>query len=284
MSTPPSVLVVSLWVCFACVLYVYVGYPLVLFCLSRFGRRQAPPVLTDEQLPMVSLLVAAYNEEAVIEERIQNALALDYPRDKLEIVVATDGCSDRTAEIVGRYASQGVRLLEFTERRGKASVLNDAFAQVKGDVVILSDANTFTQPAAVRNLARWFSNPKVTAVCGKLVLTDPETGGNVDSLYWKYETFLKRCEGRLGALLGANGGIYAIRRSGYVPIPRGTILDDLVIPLLSKLRHGGDIVYDHQAVAHEETAANVSAEFHRRSRIGAGGFGSLGVLARLLNP
>jgi cellulose synthase/poly-beta-1,6-N-acetylglucosamine synthase-like glycosyltransferase len=267
------------------VLYVYIGYPVVIYGVARiFGRRRPLASRAGQQLPKVSLLIAAYNEEAMIEDRLRNALAVDYPREKWEVVVATDGCSDRTAEIVRRYAGQGVRLLEYPQRRGKAAALNDALTQVQGEVVIFSDANTFTEPMAARNLARWFQDPRVSAVCGKLVLTDPETGRNSDGIYWKYETFLKRQEGRLGALLGANGGIYAIRKSRYVPIPNGTILDDLVIPLLSKLRHGGDIVFDGQAVAHEETPADITAEFHRRSRIGAGGFGTLGLLAGLLNP
>jgi cellulose synthase/poly-beta-1,6-N-acetylglucosamine synthase-like glycosyltransferase len=269
----------------ALVLYVYAGYPVLVWGLARaFGRRRTAATPAEDRLPRVALLIAAYNEESVIEERILNALALDYPKDRLEIVVATDGCTDRTAEVVRHYAARGVRLIEGRQRRGKAAVLNAAFAELTADVVILSDANTFTEPAAARNLVRWFGDDRVSTVCGRLVLTDPARGRNADSLYWKYETFLKRCEGDLGALLGANGGIYAIRRDRYVPIPPGTILDDFVIPLLSKLRHGGDIVYDTAAVAHEETPSTVGAEFHRRSRIGAGGFGSIGLLAGLLNP
>jgi cellulose synthase/poly-beta-1,6-N-acetylglucosamine synthase-like glycosyltransferase len=198
--------------------------------------------------------------------------------------VATDGCSDRTAEIVRGYANRGVRLLEYRQRRGKATVLNDSLAQLRGQVVMFSDANTFTQPDAGRRLVRWFCDPTVVAVCGRLILTDPASGRNSDGLYWQYETFIKHQEGRLGALLGANGGIYALRRDAYVPIPNDTILDDLVIPLLSWLQHGGKIVYDLTAVAHEETPPDIRAEFHRRSRIGAGGFGSVPLLAGLLNP
>ncbi|HKB06627.1 MAG TPA: glycosyltransferase family 2 protein, partial [Gemmataceae bacterium] len=249
-----------------------------------FGRRRPIPAPRDEELPGVSLLIAAYNEEAVIDGRIRNALAANYPADRLEIVVATDGCTDRTPTIVRRYADRGVRLLEYPVRRGKATVLNDSVPQLRGEVVMLSDANTYTEPMAVRNLVRWFRDLSVGAVCGKLVLSDPATGKNVDSLYWRYETFLKKCEGRLGALLGANGGIYAIRKDQFVPLPGTAVLDDLLIPLLAKLRTGCDIVYESQAVANEETAAGVGAEFQRRTRIGAGGFGSLGLLAGLLNP
>jgi cellulose synthase/poly-beta-1,6-N-acetylglucosamine synthase-like glycosyltransferase len=146
---------------------------------------------------------------------------------------------------------------------------------LRSDVVVLSDANTLFDRDAVRNLARWFRDPSVVAVCGKLNLCDPATGRNVDSLYWRYENFLKRCEAQLGALLGANGAVYAIRRAEYVPIPGDTIIDDLVIPLAMKLRTRGRIVYDPQAIATEETPPTIGEEFRRRARIGAGGFQSL---------
>jgi cellulose synthase/poly-beta-1,6-N-acetylglucosamine synthase-like glycosyltransferase len=136
----------------------------------------------------------------------------------------------------------------------------------------------------VRMLARWFADPTVGSVVGRLILTDPATGRNADGLYWKYETFLKTCEARLGALLGANGAIYAIRRALYVPIPDRTIVDDFVIPLLSQLRHGRSIVYDVEAVAREETPPGLGQEFRRRARIGAGGFQAIGILRGLLDP
>ncbi len=273
------------WVCLGGVAYVYFVYPLVIWCLSHwFGRRQDAPAIAREELPSLSLLIAAYNEEAVIEDRVKNALGLDYPPEKLEIVIACDGCSDCTAVTARRYARRGVRVLEYGQRRGKAATLNAAFAELKGDIVMLSDANTTTDRDAAYNLVRWFRDPTVGAVCGRLILTDPETGRNVDSLYWRYETFIKRCEGRLGALLGANGGIYAIRRELFQPIPGNTIVDDFVIPLSARLRTGCAIIFDPQAAAREETAADVRSEFRRRSRIGAGGFQSIAMLGRLMDP
>ncbi len=271
--------------CLAGVCYAYAVYPLLVLSLSRwFGRCRRAEPLPDAELPTVSLLIAAHNEEAVIEQRLRNALELDYPADKLEIVVACDGCTDATVSIVKRYLSRGVRLLDSSKRRGKATALNEAFETLTSDIVMLSDANTNTDALAARQLIRWFRDPKVGAVCGRLVLTDPETGRNVDSLYWKYETFLKRCEGRLGALLGANGAIYAIRRELFRPLPASTILDDMIIPLRARLHTGCALVYDSEAVAYEETPAEVRDEFRRRSRIGAGGFQSLGLLSQLLNP
>jgi cellulose synthase/poly-beta-1,6-N-acetylglucosamine synthase-like glycosyltransferase len=281
-----NALIFLCWGCAALVAYSYAIYPALVYLAARLlGSKPAPPAQgNDADLPYISLLIAAYNEEAVIGRRIENALEMDYPREKLEIVVASDGSDDGTCEVVRRYESGNVRLLDFPQRRGKANVLNDALSQIPSPIVLLSDANTFTDAVAAKALVRWFSDEQVGAVCGKLVLTDPASGKNVDSLYWKYETFLKIQESRLGALLGSNGAIYAIRRQQFCPIPNNTIVDDFVIPLLIKQRHGSRIIYDCDAVAYEETAPDVAGEFRRRARIGAGGWQAIGILWRLLNP
>lgn len=276
---------IVLFTSFATVAYAYVGYPVLIWLVSRlFGHEPRRPEVAEAELPKVSLLIGAYNEEAEIARRIENALETDYPADRFEIVVASDGSTDRTNEIVRSYERYGVKLVACPVRRGKAALLNDAIPQLGGEIVMLSDANTFTHATAAQRLAAWFRDPQIGVVCGRLVLTDPATGKNVDSLYWKYETFLKKCEGRLGALLGANGAIYAIRRSLFCGIPGNTIVDDFVIPLLARQRSGCRIVYDTEAVAVEETPARLKSEFHRRARIGAGGFQSLGLLFPLLNP
>ncbi|MGH7192934.1 MAG: glycosyltransferase [Candidatus Saccharimonadales bacterium] len=199
-------------------------------------------------------------------------------------MVASYGSRDRTTEIVHSFAACGVRLLDYQENRGKSATLNAAMTEIETELVLFSDANTTLEPAAPRRLARWFRRGQIGAVCGRLVLVDPATGKNVDSLYWRYETFLKRCEARLGALLGANGAIYAIRRQSYVPIPTETIVDDFVVPLLARLATGCRLVYDADAVAYEQTPARISDEFRRRVRIGAGGFQSLPLLWPLLSP
>jgi cellulose synthase/poly-beta-1,6-N-acetylglucosamine synthase-like glycosyltransferase len=285
MSIYNLVAVIVFWTCAALIAFVYAAYPILVWFLSR-GVEMAEPAehRSEEIWPALTLLIAAYNEEAVIEERVRNALAMDYPHDRLEIVIGLDGCTDETASIVRRLADRRVRILEYSQRRGKATVLNEAMTEIESPIVLMSDANTEIDPQAARRLVRWFQNPQVGAVVGRLILTDPTSGRNSDGLYWKYETFLKRCEGQLGALLGANGAIYAIRRELYDPIPAETIIDDFVIPLLAKLRSGCAIVYDCDAVAREETAPDVSSEFHRRARIGAGGFQSIALLWRLLDP
>src|SRR5260370_36516741 len=153
------------WVCLGGVAYVYFVYPLVIWCLSHwFGRRQDAPAIAREELPSLSLLIAAYNEEAVIEDRVKNALGLDYPPEKLEIVIACDGCSDCTAVTARRYARRGGRVLEHGKRPGRAATLTASFAELQGDIVTLSDANTTTDPDAAYTLVRWFRYPTGGAV------------------------------------------------------------------------------------------------------------------------
>lgn len=285
MNAVSLIMIWVFWLSLAGVAYSYALYPVIIYWAARlFGRVLAVQDLDEASLPSASLLIAAHNEQAVIAGRVQNALELDYPREKLQIVIASDGSIDQTAEIVRQYADRGILLLDYPVRRGKATVLNDAMAHLSGSLVLLSDANTYTDPGAAKKLARWFAIPQVGAVCGRLILTDPASGKNIDSLYWRYETFLKKQESRLGALLGSNGAIYAIRRELLQPIPNSTIIDDFVIPLLAKQRCGCDIVYDCDAVAHEESAPDVASEFRRRSRIGAGGWQAIGMLWRLINP
>ncbi|HEY1922509.1 MAG TPA: glycosyltransferase family 2 protein [Tepidisphaeraceae bacterium] len=272
------------WVCVVAVGYAYAVYPSLIYIFSRgFGHPSAPPEMSDADLPTVTLLIAAHNEEAVIEGRIANALELDYPKDRLQIVIASDRSDDRTVEIANHYRGR-VRVLDYPIRRGKAATLNSAIEQLTSEIIMFSDANTWTDRASVRHLVRWFADESVGAVCGKLILTDPPGGRNVDGMYWRYETFLKKCEGRLGALLGSNGAISAIRRDVFVPLPADTIADDFVIPLLAKLRHGCSIIYDSSAIGREETPAQIREEFHRRVRIGAAGFQAIAMLWMLLNP
>jgi cellulose synthase/poly-beta-1,6-N-acetylglucosamine synthase-like glycosyltransferase len=273
------------WSCAALIIYTYLIYPLVLMVLARRRRGLArPDQAADRFLPTVSVLIVAHNEESIIRERIENLLDIDYPRDKLELVVASDASRDRTCAIVREYSDQAVAVVELPSRAGKAAVLDSVIPALIGEIVVLSDANTMMDRDAIRRLIRWFSDPHVGIVCGKLVLTDPATGSNVDSLYWRYETFLKRCEAKLGGLLGANGGIYALRRSLFSGVRHDTIVDDFVIPLLAQVRTGCRLVYDETAVAREETPPEIAIEFRRRARIGAGDFQSITLLWPLLNP
>jgi cellulose synthase/poly-beta-1,6-N-acetylglucosamine synthase-like glycosyltransferase len=280
-----TIIILSFWLCVAGIAYAYAIYPAVLWVLAKcFGSAADPPLRREEDLPSVSLLIAAHNEAAVIQQRIENALKLDYPKDRLEIVVASDGSDDATVDIARQQGGADVRVLDYPTRRGKAAVLNSAVKELRGAIVTLSDANTFTEAASLRRLASWFADPGVGVVCGRLILSDPNSGKNADGVYWRYETFLKKMESRLGALLGSNGAIYAIRAELFPEIPAGTIVEDFVIPLLARLRSGCRIIYDPAAVAWEPSAPDIRGEFRRRVRIGAGDWQALTLLWPLLRP
>jgi Glycosyltransferases, probably involved in cell wall biogenesis len=274
------------WGSVGLIAYAYAGYPMILWLLvrCRAARRPAPKIQgARDEFPRVSLIIAAYKEESVILQRLQNALTLDYPADRLEIIVGCDGNEDATAELVRTVDDSRIRLMAFENRRGKPSVLNDCVEVATGELIAFSDANTFWNRDALKLLVDHFRDSNVGGVCGQLLLTDPATGDNVDGLYWRYENFLKKCEGQLGALLGFNGAIYAIRRELWTPIPPQTIVDDFLIGMrIHQTRRR--LIFEEKAVAHEETAPSISAEFHRRARIGAGGFQSLCWLLPLLSP
>jgi cellulose synthase/poly-beta-1,6-N-acetylglucosamine synthase-like glycosyltransferase len=278
-----GVLEIIVWVSLLAVMYGYIGYPAVIWVLSRvFGRGEWGGAAAA--LPTMSILIVACDEEDVIAARIENALRTDYPADFLEIAIASDGSTDGTEDIVKRYSAQAVRLFASPLRRGKAAVLNEVIPQLRGEIIFLSDANTSADVKAAGIMAGRFADPKVGVVCGRLVVQDAEDSGNSDSIYWRYETFLKRCESRLGALLGANGGIYAIRASRFCRIPEGTVIDDLSIPLLMRLKHGARMVYAEDAVAVEPSGVDLQSEFGRRARFGAGSAQVIRLLYPLLYP
>ncbi len=291
-----TTLVVVFWGSVGLIGFAYAGYPLIVWLASRpkpdaadtADRLTCHPAPTE--WPFVSLVIAAYKEEMWILPRLENALAMDYPADRFEVLVGCDGREDLTADLAMSFGDDRVRTIVFPQRRGKASVLNDLVPMARGELVVFSDANTLFERSAVRRLVRHFvqetstcERGRIGGVVGRLVLTDPQTGSNVDGVYWRYENFLKACEGRLGALLGANGGIYAIRKPLVEPLPAATILDDFVIGMRVHSQ-GYRLVYDRTALAYEETPASISDEFRRRARIGAGGFQSLPRLAHLLAP
>ena len=283
--TATNLALVAFWTSAAAVAFAYLAYPVLLAVAARlFGARPEPPVVADSDLPSVTLLIAVNNEAGIIGSRLENAVAIDYPRDRFTIVVASDGCTDGTDAIVRTFATRGVTLDTRPERRGKATTLNRVVPTLSSEVLVFSDGNTFTEPDSVRKLARWFVDPSIGVVCGKLMLVDSATGHNVDGLYWRIETALKDREAQLGAINGVNGAIYALRRTVYSPLPAGTILDDLVLPLRARLATGCRLLFDAEAVAFEETAVGVEAEFNRRARIGAGGFQALALLWPLLDP
>ncbi|MGB8061952.1 MAG: glycosyltransferase family 2 protein [Candidatus Sulfotelmatobacter sp.] len=272
------------WIAVGFPVYVYFGYPILLWGLQAIFGSSAGRQPVE---PSVSLLVAAYNEAVVIADKIRNGLALDYPADKLEIVVASDGSKDATADIVRSLAeaeSGGrVRLLHYEKNRGKTVVLNDAVPQLRGEIVAFSDASSMLAPNSIRVLVQSFSDPRIGAASGvyRLLKKDQARLGAQEDLYWKYETFLKVQEARLGAFTGAHGSLYAIRRELY-PFPSpDTINDDFTIPIRI-LEQGYRVAYEPAAIAYEE--AHEMEGFSRRVRITAGNIEQLREIKGLLWP
>lgn len=270
------------WVSISLVLYTYFIYPLILMLLRLLKSR----ITVEEKdfYPSVSLIISAYNEEKVLEAKIINCLQLSYPKDRLEIIIGSDGSTDRTETIANKYIEQGVRFLDFSRRTGKVNVLNNIIPQAKGGIIVLSDANTIYEPNSIQELVKHFINPRIGCVCGKLILKKPDTsyGGEFEGIYWKYESFLKRLEGRMGFLLGANGGIYAIRKNLFEIIPTNTIVEDFVIPM-KILENGYKIIYEPEAVAFEETSKSIAEEIKRKIRIGAGAYQAILLTIPMLN-
>jgi cellulose synthase/poly-beta-1,6-N-acetylglucosamine synthase-like glycosyltransferase len=281
------------WVSLGLVAYSYLGYPIVLaiwtglreaLAGARFlsggpDRRQRR---RDDRWPAVSVVFSAFDEEACIRQKVENCLALDYPPEKLEVLVGCDGCTDRTAELALEVGDPRVRVIELP-RGGKATALSRLVPIARGEVVVLTDANTMMDRGAVRSLARHFHDASVGAVVGRLRLYNRVRREYEESLYWRYETILKYYEGKLGCVVGANGGLYAIRRLLFSALAPGTIIDDFVIPVRIAAR-GWRVPFEPEAVAYEETTEDYEREFGRRARIGAGNWQSLSLVPDLLDP
>ncbi|MEA1927262.1 MAG: glycosyltransferase family 2 protein [Candidatus Auribacterota bacterium] len=256
----------------AFILYTYLGYPLILLLLG-ITRKAIPPPAPGTELPSLSLLIPVYNEETVIVKKLDNALALDYPRKKLEIVVASDGSTDRTVELVRSYIDQGVCLLEYPENRGKMSVINRAIPELTGELIVFTDASAIFLKDALRFLISGFEDQLVGAVSGALVLKEEEEAGgelSVD-LYWRLEKFVRERESRWYSSVGATGAIYALRRKLFRPLPEDTILDDMMIPL-GPVQQGYRIRFDSRARALEEGYTDLKLEFNRKVRTLVGNY------------
>lgn len=217
-------------------------------------------------MPSVSMIISAYNEESVIQKKLENSLQLEYPSEKIEVVVASES-TDRTDSIASSYASRGIRLLSFSPRRGKPSTLFRAVPQTSGEILLFSDSNALYAPDSIRKLMRNFADPRIGCVSGLLhYRTGDVIGvGQTESLYWRFESWVKICESQLFSLLGANGSIFAIRRALYSPLNefRG---DDFELPI-SVLIQGKGVVLEAEAASFEEVSASGLAEYNRRVRI-----------------
>jgi cellulose synthase/poly-beta-1,6-N-acetylglucosamine synthase-like glycosyltransferase len=247
------------WVTVGLLLYTHLGYPLLLAAIARLVRPAPSP--RAGELPRVSLIVAAHDEEDVIEAKVHDALALDYPRELLELIVASDGSTDRTAELAS--AAGADRVLELG-RVGKIEAQNAAVEHAGGEVLAFSDANARWEPAALRELVAPFGDPRVGYVCGQARFLDPG-GSNQEGAYWRYELALRTLESRLAGVTGGNGAIYAVRRGAYLPLGPASS-HDLSFPFMLTKR-GWRALYAPDAVAEEKMVATVEGEFARKRRM-----------------
>jgi cellulose synthase/poly-beta-1,6-N-acetylglucosamine synthase-like glycosyltransferase len=250
------------------IIYTYFGYPLLLALLARLFPH--PVHRRETYTPTLTLLIAAYNEEDVITAKLENSLALDYPADRLQILVATDGSDDRTPDLVGHYAAQGIGLSHHPERRGKMAAIERAMPLVHGDIVVFSDANTFYRPHALRKLVRNFADARVGAVCGKRTISkDQRALTQSESLYWRYESFIRQKESLIDSITGVDGEMLALRQELYRP-PTAMVINDDVYLAYTVLNQGYRVIYEPEAITEEKMSESLHDERIRRSRNVAG--------------
>ena len=281
-----SILTTGFWVSLIIIFYSYIGYGILLWLLvqiKRLFKKVAVPQLATEALPQVALIVAAFNEEDYIRDKIINTRELDYPADKLEVIFVTDGSSDKTPDIVREYSF--IRLLHQPERKGKIAAVNRAMAFVQSPLVVFCDANTMLNPECIREIVKHYSDPKVGGVAGekKILARGADTAAAAgEGLYWKYESTLKKLDSELYSTMGAAGELFSVRKDLLDHVPEGTIIEDFVQSL--KLCIKGYVVrYEPNAFAAEAPSSSIKEEMKRKVRICAGAFQAMVLLKELFN-
>ncbi|MBB5440369.1 cellulose synthase/poly-beta-1,6-N-acetylglucosamine synthase-like glycosyltransferase [Pedobacter sp. AK017] len=280
-------MIIAFWICLFIIIYTFVGYGLVLFILIKIKRIFTRPrvfnALPDE-LPKVSLLIAAYNEEAIITNKLNDTLELNYPKDKIQIIFITDGSTDGTAEKLRNI--EGITLLHQDGRAGKMAAIKRAMPYINGAITIFTDANTFLNKDAILELVKHYQNDKVGAVAGEkriLVEEKADASSAGEGFYWKYESALKKWDYELYSNVGAAGELFSIRTILYQPVESDTIIDDHMIAM--RIAEKGYIIaYEPNAYAMETASANTKEELKRKVRIAAGGIQSILRLAKAANP
>lgn len=276
-----TLLIVSI----ALFLYPLVVYPVLILVLSRFFPEPVRKSVPDP-CPFVSFIIPAYNEEAVISGKLRNTLSLEYPPDRIEILVASDGSDDRTVDLAREFPQFRVRILDFHERRGKLPTLTESVSLANGEIVVFSDASAILKPDALAKVVESFSDPTVGCVSGRYLITEDLTPvmdgrSSGERGYFEFEVFQRIQESLFHSTLGAHGAFYALRRDLFPTLPPGVINDDFVIPMLI-LANGYRTVYEDRAVAAEWHQTNVKGEFRRRIRISHGNFQQIGILIPIL--
>jgi cellulose synthase/poly-beta-1,6-N-acetylglucosamine synthase-like glycosyltransferase len=284
------------WTCLFLVAYTYVLYPALLFVLSSFvqvwrdwcyvasrrDRRHRPSAA--EELPAVTLIIPAYNEQARLPDKIKNLQELDYPPEKVEIIFVSDGSTDETNEILRGAARPGLRTIVLPTRGGKSNALNQGVAAARHDILVFSDAATLFAPGTLQQLVQHFSDRTVGVVCGALQFVGSLESQYTEGVYWRYESMLRLMEGRLGATLTASGAIYAIRRPCFPVLAPDVMIEDFVVPMNAR-KLGYRVLYDPEALATDFAAPSVAGEFTRRVRVAVGSFRALRQLSwTLVDP
>ena len=270
---------VIFWISVGLILQTYIFYPLILYLLSS---KKGEIDLKTDVFPTVSLIIAAYNEERVIEKKIKNSLSLDYPEEKMEIIVVSDGSTDRTEEIVKKYRDRRIRLISSGKRVGKTECQNISTQKANGDILIFSDANSMYRENAVKILVRNFANSRVGCVGGRLQYTAKGTSAQSESIYTKYESYVKSLESKVCSPIGVDGSIYAVRRSVFIPLEKDAV-SDFIEPILI-YRNGWKVIYEKEALITEELSASMQSSIARRVRIVTGALYSLKYIMDMLNP
>ena len=248
----------------ACIIYSYAVYPLILMIAGLFRKHRTG---SDAEFhPAVTLIISAHNEERIIREKIDNSLKLHYPKDRLKILVASDGSVDSTNDIVREYEGKNVVLKAFDKREGKSSTLNRAVLGLEEDILVFSDANAFYREDAVKRLIDAFKDPQVGCVVGRLIYMDNDSYvGKGEGLYWRYESYLNQLESRLGSVLVGTGTIFAVRRELFRPVMKD-VANDFQLPA-EVASQGYDVVFEREAIAHERSTYFCKEEFSRKKRI-----------------
>jgi len=272
------------WIGVAVVGYTYVGYGLVIYTFSRLKTSKPVPPIDQQNLPSVTLLIAAYNEEDFIVEKIKNTTELDYPKDKLKVFFVTDGSTDKTAQLIGQYPE--LKLFHSSERKGKIHAVSRVMRSVETDIVVFCDANTYLNSGAIKNIVRHYQDETVGGVAGekRIMSKDKDNAsGAGEGLYWKYESFLKKKDSEVWSVVGAAGELFSIRTKLYEEPDENMIIEDFYLSLRVAAR-GYRFIYEPDAYAMESASESVGEEWKRKVRISAGGFQAMYKLRYLLNP
>ncbi len=274
------------WGSFCLLAHHYLIYPAVVLFLVRLKTKKLPSDLPSaRRLPFVSLIVAAYNEEKVIAQKLANSIALDYPAELFEVIVVSDGSNDNTASIVEQFSAKGVVSMHTPERLGKTAALNRGVAASRGEIVVFSDANNDFNPGAIRALIKNFVDPSVGGVCGMKRIREARDreSSEGDSLYWRYESAIKLAESRLGTITNGDGEIFAVRRELYEPMDTAVINDDAELTLII-VKKGFRVLYEPGAESLEFASIEIGDDFNVKVRMVAGGFQTLIRHAAFLLP